>query len=69
MCAFGDASVPPSVLWAQLYTGGRHDRNTHRSDVGTLVNTGYYGADSLIDEFLGASTEIFGEGCDPPLCS
>ena len=69
MCAFGDASVPPSVLWAQLYTGGCHDRKTHRSDVGTVVNTGYYGADSLIDEFLSASTEIFGEGCDPPLCS
>merc|ERR1712019_303219 len=32
-------------------------------DAGTLVNSCYYGPDSMITEFMDASVELFGRGC------
>jgi len=45
------------------YTGTKKDRVKHKSEAGTMVNTCYYGADSMINEYMVAATEIFGKGC------
>merc|ERR1719420_147956 len=45
------------------YTGTKIDRVKHKSEAGTMVNTCYYGADSMINEYMVAATEIFGKGC------
>jgi malic enzyme len=47
----------------ELYTGGKHDRKTERSAAGTVVNSAYYGADSMIEEFMAACTAQYGKGC------
>jgi len=46
-----------------LYTGLKQDRVTHRSQAGTVVNTAYYGEDSMIGELMRASEELFGRQC------
>lgn len=51
------------VRESEHYTGVKKDRVKHRSEGGTLVNTCYYGPDSMINEFMGAATELFGQGC------
>eukprot|EP00435_Cladocopium_sp_Y103_P040031 s2282_g10.t2 len=43
--------------------GLKQDRMTHERDSGALVNTAYYGACSLIEEFMTAATELFSEKC------
>jgi malate dehydrogenase (oxaloacetate-decarboxylating)(NADP+) len=45
------------------YTGTKKDRVKHKSEAGTMVNSCYYGPDSIINEFMVAATEIFGKGC------
>lgn len=46
-----------------LYTGLKQDRVMHKSDAGTLVNSAYYGPGNMIDEFMGAATQLFGRKC------
>lgn len=46
-----------------LYTGLKQDRMKHEGESGALVNTAYYGACSLIEEFMTAATELFSEKC------
>jgi len=46
-----------------MYTGLKRDRVKHKSSAGTDVNSAYYGEDSLINEFMTASTELFGKAC------
>lgn len=41
------------------YTGLVQPRAMHASDAGTQVNTAYYGAGNLIEEFMTAATELF----------
>ena len=41
------------------YTGLKADRVTHKSEAGTVVNSVYYGASSMIEEFLQAATDLF----------
>eukprot|EP00947_MAST-08B_sp_MAST-8B-sp1_P005587 g5587.t1 len=45
------------------YTGERRDRVTHLSEGGTVVNSAYYGADSMVGEFMQAATDLFGTHC------
>merc|ERR1719321_2585889 len=45
------------------YTGTKQDRVKHKSEAGTMVNSCYYGPDSLINEYMVAATDIFGKGC------
>lgn len=62
----GDASTNSANLTIRdhaLYTGLKKDRVTHKSSVGTVVNSCYYGADSLIREFMTAATDLFGKQC------
>jgi len=46
-----------------LYTGEKINRVTHTSPEGTVVNSAYYGAGNMIDEFMSAATDLFGRGC------
>lgn len=39
------------------------DRVTHTSVEGTVVNSAYYGEGNVIDEFMGAATNLFGASC------
>uniref|UniRef100_A0A7S2DWM2 Malic enzyme n=1 Tax=Haptolina brevifila TaxID=156173 RepID=A0A7S2DWM2_9EUKA len=41
------------------YTGLKKNRVTHTSPEGTVVNSAYYGANNMIEEFMTAATEIF----------
>jgi len=41
------------------YHGLTEDRVTMTSEAGTVVNAAYYGEGNMIDEFLGAATELF----------
>jgi len=43
------------------YTGLAYDRKTEVSEAGTRVNTAYYGSGNMIDEFMEAAVEVFGE--------
>eukprot|EP00929_Paragymnodinium_shiwhaense_P011178 TRINITY_DN11662_c0_g1_i2.p1 TRINITY_DN11662_c0_g1~~TRINITY_DN11662_c0_g1_i2.p1 ORF type:complete len:674 (-),score=117.00 TRINITY_DN11662_c0_g1_i2:389-2410(-) len=45
------------------YTGLKQDRVLHKSEAGTMVNSCYYGKDSMIMEFMKAATDLFGEAC------
>lgn len=45
------------------YTGMKKDRVKHKSEAGTMVNSCYYGADSMINEYFEASRDLFGTGC------
>lgn len=36
---------------------------THTSPTGTVVNSAYYGENSIIDEFMQGACELFGRGC------
>ena len=45
------------------YTGMRQARTTHKSAQGTLVNSAYYGENNVIEEFMKAATELFGQRC------
>lgn len=47
----------------ELYTGLRRPRVTHKSDAGTMVNSAYYGENSMIKEFMDAAKELFGKAC------
>merc|ERR1719161_907897 len=40
------------------YTGTKKDRVKHKSDAGTMVNTCYYGADSMIQEYMEAAADL-----------
>eukprot|EP00656_Telonema_subtile_P028914 TRINITY_DN3169_c0_g1_i1.p1 TRINITY_DN3169_c0_g1~~TRINITY_DN3169_c0_g1_i1.p1 ORF type:complete len:419 (-),score=102.10 TRINITY_DN3169_c0_g1_i1:101-1357(-) len=42
------------------YTGLKQPRVCHKSDQGTVVNSAYYGEGNMIEEFMQASTEVFG---------
>jgi malate dehydrogenase (oxaloacetate-decarboxylating)(NADP+) len=44
-----------------LYTGVKKDRVMQKSAAGTMVNSAYYGEGNMIEEFMKASTELFGE--------
>ena len=46
-----------------LYTGMKQGRVTHKSPQGTIVNTAYYGEGNVIEEFMKAATELFGQKC------
>jgi len=46
-----------------LYTGLREPRRTRTSPEGVLVNSAYYGEQSLIGEFMQAAAELFGKTC------
>jgi len=46
-----------------VYTGMKQARVTHKSAGGTVVNTAYYGEGNVIEEFMKAATELFGERC------
>jgi len=48
---------------SQHYTGTKKDRVKHLSEAGTLVNSCFYGPDSMINEYMVAATDLFGEGC------
>lgn len=41
------------------YTGLKKNRVTHTSEEGTVVNSCYYGASNMIEEFLTAATDAF----------
>ena len=43
------------------YTGTRCDRVRIRNDAGALVNEAYYGEGNMIDEFMNAAVEVFGD--------
>jgi len=45
----------------KCYTGLKQDRVCHKSQEGTLVNTCYYGEGNMIDEFMQAACEVFGD--------
>lgn len=45
------------------YTGLKKDRVKHKSEAGTMVNSCYYGPDSIINEYMVAATDLFGKGC------
>jgi len=45
------------------YTGTRQNRMTHTSAAGTVVNSCYYGPDSVIREFMQAAVSVFGRHC------
>jgi len=47
----------------ELYTGLKQDRLKHEDLQGAEVNTAYFGAYSLIGEFMSAAAEIFGRKC------
>jgi malate dehydrogenase (oxaloacetate-decarboxylating)(NADP+) len=47
----------------KLYTGSKTNREMTQSAQGTEVNACYYGDDNVIDEFMSAATEVFGESC------
>ena len=47
----------------ELYHGLKIDRVVEKSAAGTTVNSAYYGNGTIIGEFMGAATEIFGTGC------
>ena len=47
----------------ELYTGAKADRKRQQSEAGTEINSAYYGAGSVIDEFMSAATDLFGRGC------
>jgi len=47
----------------EMYTGEKTNRVTHRSEAGTMVNSCYYGPDSMIREFFDAAVELFGKTC------
>ena len=57
------SSAKLTIREHELYTGLKQDRVKHKSDAGTDVNTCYYGPGNLIEEFMGAATELFGKGC------
>jgi len=46
-----------------LYTGSKRPRLTHTSEANTVVNSAYYGQDSIIMEFMQAATDLFGKRC------
>jgi len=43
-----------------MYTGLREERKKHKSTANTMVNTCYYGEESIIKEFMEAATALFG---------
>ena len=43
------------------YTGTLRDRVRVRNEAGALVNAAYYGEGNMIDEFMSAAVEIFGD--------
>jgi malate dehydrogenase (oxaloacetate-decarboxylating)(NADP+) len=43
------------------YTGTRCDRVRVRNKAGALVNAAYYGEGNMIDEFMNAAVEVFGD--------
>eukprot|EP00929_Paragymnodinium_shiwhaense_P010373 TRINITY_DN1149_c0_g3_i1.p1 TRINITY_DN1149_c0_g3~~TRINITY_DN1149_c0_g3_i1.p1 ORF type:complete len:630 (-),score=209.56 TRINITY_DN1149_c0_g3_i1:304-2193(-) len=45
------------------YTGLKQDRVMHKSEAGTMVNSCYYGEGNIMQEFMEASTELFGKNC------
>eukprot|EP00944_MAST-04C_sp_MAST-4C-sp1_P010063 g10063.t1 len=45
----------------ESYTGTRCDRARVRNDAGALVNAAYYGEDNMINEFMNAAVEVFGD--------
>ena len=51
------------TLWIWCIPLGHHSSADLRCHPGALVNTAYYGACSLIEEFMTAATELFSEKC------
>ena len=51
------------TLWIWCIPLGHHSSANLRCHPGALVNTAYYGACSLIEEFMTAATELFSEKC------
>jgi len=46
-----------------LYTGLKQDRVTEKSAAGTVINSAYFGDGNIINEFMQAATDIFGNEC------
>ena len=53
-------SVRLTIREHENYTGTRCDRVRVRNEAGALVNAAYYGEDNMIDEFMNAAVEVFG---------
>jgi malate dehydrogenase (oxaloacetate-decarboxylating)(NADP+) len=58
-----DNTAHLDIRESEDYTGTKQRRQKHRSEAGTLVNSCYYGPDSMITELMDASVELFGKGC------
>jgi len=58
-----DNTAHLDIRGSEDYTGIKQRRKKHRSEAGTLVNSCYYGPDSMITELMDAAVELFGKSC------
>ena len=49
------------IRGSPCYTGTMRDRVRIRNEAGALVNEAYYGEGNMIDEFMNAAVEVFGD--------
>lgn len=58
-----DITAKLAICDSPDYAGLKQDRVKHKYEGGTMVNTCYYCADSMINEYMQAATDLFGRRC------